>query len=29
LTPEEFPILIKAETARWGKVIRAAKIQPE
>lgn len=28
-TPEEFAALIKAETARWGKVIRAAKIAPE
>jgi len=28
-TPEGFAALIKAETARWGKVIKAAKIQPE
>ena len=28
-TPEEFAALIRAETARWGKVIRAAKITPE
>jgi tripartite-type tricarboxylate transporter receptor subunit TctC len=28
-TPEEFAALIKAETARWGRVIKAAKIQPE
>jgi tripartite-type tricarboxylate transporter receptor subunit TctC len=28
-TPEAFAGLIKAETARWGKVIKAAKIQPE
>lgn len=28
-TPEEFAALIRAETARWGKVIKAAKIQPE
>ncbi len=28
-TPEEFAALLRAETARWGKVIKAAKIQPE
>jgi tripartite-type tricarboxylate transporter receptor subunit TctC len=28
-TPEAFSALIKAETARWGKVIKAAKIRPE
>ena len=28
-TPEDFAALIRAETARWGKVIKAAKIQPE
>ncbi len=28
-TPEEYAAMIKAETARWGKVIKAAKIQPE
>ena len=28
-TPEAFSALIRAETARWGTVIKAAKIQPE
>ena len=28
-TPEQFAALIKAETARWGKVVRDAKIEPE
>ncbi len=28
-TPEQFAALIKAEAARWGKVVRDAKIEPE
>lgn len=28
-TPEEFGALIKAEIAKWAKVVRAAGIQPE
>ena len=28
-TPEEFRDLIRSETAKWGGVVRAAKIQPE
>jgi hypothetical protein len=28
-TPEQFAALIKAETPRWGKVVRDAKIEPE
>lgn len=28
-TPAEFATLIKAESARWGQVLRQAKIQPE
>ena len=28
-TPAEFAALIKAEIARWGLVLKAAKIQPE
>jgi len=28
-TPEQFAALIKAESPRWGKVVRDAKIEPE
>lgn len=28
-TPEQFAALIKAEAARWGKVVRDARIEPE
>jgi tripartite-type tricarboxylate transporter receptor subunit TctC len=28
-SPEEFALLIKADTAKWAKVIRAANIKPE
>jgi tripartite-type tricarboxylate transporter receptor subunit TctC len=28
-SPEEFAAVIKAETARWGKVVRDAKLKPE
>jgi len=28
-TPEEFAALIKSETAKWAKVVRAASIKPE
>ena len=28
-TPEQFAALIKSESARWGKVVRDAKIDPE
>ena len=28
-TPEEFAAFIKAETERWGKVIRQAKIKAQ
>ena len=28
-TPEQFAALIKTEAARWGKVVKAAKIEPE
>jgi tripartite-type tricarboxylate transporter receptor subunit TctC len=28
-SPEEFAAIIKAETARWGKVVRDAKLKPE
>src|SRR5574343_719459 len=28
-TPEQFAALIKSEAARWGKVVRDAKIEPE
>jgi tripartite-type tricarboxylate transporter receptor subunit TctC len=28
-TPEQFAALIKAETPRWGKVVKDAKIEPE
>jgi tripartite-type tricarboxylate transporter receptor subunit TctC len=28
-TPEQFAVLIKAESPRWGKVVRDAKIEPE
>ena len=28
-TPEEFAALIKAEIAKWAKVVKAAGIQPE
>ncbi len=28
-TPEQFVALIKAEAARWGKVVRDARIEPE
>jgi tripartite-type tricarboxylate transporter receptor subunit TctC len=28
-TPEQFAALIKAETPRWAKVVRDAKIEPE
>jgi len=28
-TPDQFAALIKAETPRWGKVVRDAKIEPE
>ena len=28
-TPEEFQAFITAETAKWGKVIRDAKVTPE
>jgi hypothetical protein len=28
-TPEQFAALIKAETPRWAKVVRDAKVEPE
>jgi tripartite-type tricarboxylate transporter receptor subunit TctC len=28
-TPEQFAALIKSEAAKWGKVVKAAKIEPE
>jgi tripartite-type tricarboxylate transporter receptor subunit TctC len=28
-TPEQFRELVRSETAKWGEVVRAAKIQPE
>lgn len=28
-TPEQFRDLIRSETAKWGEIVRAAKIQPE
>lgn len=28
-TPEQFTAFVKAETAKWGKVVRDARIQPE
>ena len=28
-SPEEFAAFIRAESARWGKVVRAAGLQPE
>jgi tripartite-type tricarboxylate transporter receptor subunit TctC len=28
-TPEEFAAFIKSETAKWGRVIKAAGIKPE
>jgi tripartite-type tricarboxylate transporter receptor subunit TctC len=28
-TPEQFAALIRSESAKWGKVVRAAKIEPE
>jgi tripartite-type tricarboxylate transporter receptor subunit TctC len=28
-TPEQFAALIKSESAKWGKVVKAAKIEPE
>jgi tripartite-type tricarboxylate transporter receptor subunit TctC len=28
-TPEQFTALIKSEAAKWGKVVKAAKIEPE
>src|SRR5262249_19191557 len=28
-SPEEFALLIKTDTAKWAKVIRAATIKPE
>jgi len=28
-TPEQFAALIKAETARWAKVVKAAGIPPQ
>ena len=28
-TPEQFAALVKAEAARWGKVVRDARIEPE
>ena len=28
-SPEEFAAIIKAETARWGKIVRDAKLTPE
>jgi len=28
-TPEEFARLIKTETERWGRIIKAAGIKPE
>ena len=28
-SPEEFAVVIKSDTAKWAKVIRAANIKPE
>ncbi len=28
-TPADFAALIKAESPRWGKVVRDAKVEPE
>ena len=28
-SPEEFALLIKTDTTKWAKVIRAANIKPE